>query len=447
MSDPTSTEGQGSCSVCHGSFPADQLQHIGKRSFCATHHARAQAASRARLSRSGLVEMVLTLAFVYGASLVLGGEGEAVRTSGGTALLLVVVPAALWLTYIYRQDRVEPEPPGMVLGVFVLGGLLGWAVVLPLAESTFDISQWRYDTPGASWVAALAVLGLLAQLAAYAAVRFTVYLTDEFDEPLDGVVYATAACLGVGTATSLSFVLESDGVLPLAGAALIASTALVHVAAAMPLGLGLSRKRFAGAGGLTTAGWFGCSVLVNGGLTEFVVLTGSRDGAFHPWHLLGTAAGLCLVVLVIGTFLTASLRRQALEDALPSSSTNSTLLSLRGARVEFPLWILAGAGLLGACSFAHGDAPQATTVSALDGKVTVHLPAGWVGSESEGRFSAQVPSLEAGASRSGAFSSNPTVPDRSTALLEIVRLSPPKAPKRPPMGGKCRKGCRELASP
>ena len=43
-----------------------------------------------------------------------------------------------------KQDRVEPDPKGYVLGVFALGALLAAGVGQPLIDQVFRVSQWLY---------------------------------------------------------------------------------------------------------------------------------------------------------------------------------------------------------------------------------------------------------------------------------------------------------------
>ena len=54
------------------------------------------------------------------------------------------------------------------------------------------------------------VVGFVLQGIVYAVVRFTVYSTAEFDERMDGIVYGTAAGLGIATMLNINFILEWD---------------------------------------------------------------------------------------------------------------------------------------------------------------------------------------------------------------------------------------------
>jgi RsiW-degrading membrane proteinase PrsW (M82 family) len=143
-----------------------------------------------------------------------------------------------------------------------------------------------------------------------------VYLTDEFDEPVDGIVYGVAACLGVATALNVHFVVETGGVLPVAGATHIANTAAGLVAAGAILGYGLGKRRFDPKhGGLWLTGAFLLAAVVVGGIEQIALAAGVRHGSFNPWSSLGAALGTVAAVLLGCHFLTARMRRQTLLES------------------------------------------------------------------------------------------------------------------------------------
>lgn len=300
------------CCVCHQLFADEDVRWLGGRSFCAEHHARALDVTRTHWSRAGLVESLLVALFVLGVALIFGSQPLPVSVDVGLGLALV--PAVIWMVFIYRQDRVEPEPVGLVIGVFLLGWLLAAAVQGPVLE-VFELSRWRHHDALAPWIAAVAVEGTVGMLCAYLAVRYSVFFTNELDEPVDGVIYATAASLGIATASNVDLVVHHHGVLPLAGATTMASTALVHVAAGVVLGYGISRRCFDRVDGhrwMTLA--FVASVMVRGGFQELVSRAGAVDGSFDPTLGFSVAFGLGLAVLAGSHVLTMRFAREALEQ-------------------------------------------------------------------------------------------------------------------------------------
>ena len=104
-------------------------------------------------------------------------------------------PGLFWLWWFYRRDRYEPEPQRLILRTALIGGLAGIvAVVLEL--------PWHASVVLGSVV----VAPVVEELAKFAVVRRTMYDDPEFDEPMDGLVYAAAAALGFASLENVFYV-------------------------------------------------------------------------------------------------------------------------------------------------------------------------------------------------------------------------------------------------
>jgi RsiW-degrading membrane proteinase PrsW (M82 family) len=116
-----------------------------------------------------------------------------------TAVLLTVAigPALFWLLYFYRKDKYEPEPLSWIVKIFLLGAL----IVIPIAigESIAGI-----------FVSEFAVFVIVAPIieegGKYFVVKRYVYNTSEFNEPVDGIIYAIAAALGFASLENIFYV-------------------------------------------------------------------------------------------------------------------------------------------------------------------------------------------------------------------------------------------------
>lgn len=161
-----------------------------------------------------------------------------------TGILLALVPAAIWLVFFYLQDRTEPEPKGFVFAVFGLGALLAAAVGIPVVENLFRVSHWLYTNTIATILGGILVVGFTQEFLKYAAVRYSVYHSDEFDEPTDGVIYATAAGLGYATVMNIQFVVSNGGVDLGAGIIRMAVVALAQAAFSGITGYFLGKAKF-----------------------------------------------------------------------------------------------------------------------------------------------------------------------------------------------------------
>lgn len=161
-----------------------------------------------------------------------------------TGVVLALVPAAIWLTFFYLQDRAEPEPKGYVMGVFALGAILAAAIGVPVVEDLFRTSHWIYTDTLSKIVGGILVVGFTQEFLKYAAVRYSIYNSSEFDEPTDGIIYATAAGLGYATVLNINFVVSNGGVDLGAGILRMAVVALAQAAFSGITGYFLGRAKF-----------------------------------------------------------------------------------------------------------------------------------------------------------------------------------------------------------
>jgi protease PrsW len=186
---------------------------LGGRWYCETHFALVNK-PHPGFWRAALVQIiglvVFTLVVVGLVSLLPAGSltGTPLVAAG---LVLAVVPAGAWLIYFRQQDRLEPEPKAYVLGVFLLALLVTDVVGRRLILDFFRVEDWITLSSFANLAGSILVVGFTLEGIKWAAVRFSVYGTGEFDERMDGVVYGTAAGLGVATMLNLRFILESGG--------------------------------------------------------------------------------------------------------------------------------------------------------------------------------------------------------------------------------------------
>jgi RsiW-degrading membrane proteinase PrsW (M82 family) len=118
----------------------------------------------------------------------------------GYLFLLAVAPAAFWLWYFYNKDRYEPEPLSWILFVY----LLGIAVTIPVAMIEGVMGEFL---PG--FLIVVMVAPIVEEAGKYLVVRKTVYESGEFDEPVDGIIYAAAAGLGFATLENVIYVFSA----------------------------------------------------------------------------------------------------------------------------------------------------------------------------------------------------------------------------------------------
>jgi RsiW-degrading membrane proteinase PrsW (M82 family) len=210
-----------------------------------------------------------------------------------TGVILSLVPALVWLGFFYRRDRREPEPKTMVIQIFFLGGLLAAAIGIPLVENIFRISEWMYGSVWTRLLGGILIVGFTQEFLKYAAVRWTVYKTDEFDEPVDGIIYATAAGLGYAAMLNILFVIESGGVDLGAGVLRITIISLAHASFAGVVGYFLGLEKFQ-----NKPAWF---------TSLGVVIAAVLNGVFFTLRGSVIASGMAQANVWIGFVLAALL--------------------------------------------------------------------------------------------------------------------------------------------
>ncbi|MNR96463.1 Protease PrsW [compost metagenome] len=115
----------------------------------------------------------------------------------GTA---AVAPGVALLTYFYLKDKYDSEPLHMVIKIF----LLGFLIVLPIMILQRGMTHWLGDN---SFVESFLVSAGIEELIKWFVLYHMIYNHMEFDEPYDGIVYATAVSLGFATVENVIFAL------------------------------------------------------------------------------------------------------------------------------------------------------------------------------------------------------------------------------------------------
>lgn len=119
--------------------------------------------------------------------------------------ILSLLPCAIWLWYFATRGRYKKPPLVIIARTFLLGAaatlpafLLG-IVAQKLWLSVLGPSKWT------ELFLILFVAAPLEELLKLSAVYFYSYRRPEFDEPLDGVIYSTAAALGFAAAENVVY--------------------------------------------------------------------------------------------------------------------------------------------------------------------------------------------------------------------------------------------------
>jgi RsiW-degrading membrane proteinase PrsW (M82 family) len=236
---PASTD----CVVCNHPITG-RVYTVGDRSYCHEHYVRA-------FKRRGTWPTVWILfAGLVALGLLMQQVGPALTPllTGGTlivaGLILAVLPALIWLFVFRHLDQLEPENLHHLLGVMILGALVGGAIGDPLRRGVYGMDLWSESR----WFWAIPIYtltqGLLLALTIYATVRFSAFLIHDFDERADGVIYGTAAGLGVAVFYNIRYLIDAGSLRIEVGVARTIIAALVFASIGGLIGYGLGQIWF-----------------------------------------------------------------------------------------------------------------------------------------------------------------------------------------------------------
>ncbi|MGM1046068.1 MAG: glutamic-type intramembrane protease PrsW [Bacillota bacterium] len=109
-----------------------------------------------------------------------------------------LAPGLALLTYFYLKDRYDQEPLHIVVKIF----LLGFLIVFPVMILQRGMILWFGDNPV---VNSLLISAGVEELLKWFVLYHLIFNHIEFDEPYDGILYATAISLGFATVENVMY--------------------------------------------------------------------------------------------------------------------------------------------------------------------------------------------------------------------------------------------------
>jgi RsiW-degrading membrane proteinase PrsW (M82 family) len=303
------------CCVCQVPLTGEG-RTIGKRCYCTEHYAKV-VRGRDHFWHSGWILVAALIVFIL---LVVGVDTFARPALEGGLLLavgiaLALVPALIWLLFFYLQDRLEPEPKRYVIGVFILAALLAAAVGVPVVNDLFRVSDWLYESAVIQLVGGILVVGFSQEFLKYAAVRYTLFGSQEFDERIDGVIYGTAAGLGYATMLNIQYVMSNAGVDLSVGVIRIVVTALAQASFSGIVGYFLAQDKFEGKPVWWMPAGVTLAAVLNGLFVFLRDLASVRGLQFNPWNGLILATLVALAILGVLFWLMRRANKASLAQA------------------------------------------------------------------------------------------------------------------------------------
>jgi RsiW-degrading membrane proteinase PrsW (M82 family) len=286
--------------------------------YCARHYAQVNKPHQG-FWRSAAV-MILAMGLVSG---VLAYLARGVTDLDQTrqiviGLVLAVVPTVVWLTYFYRQDRLEPEPKGRIGSVLFTAILLTGFVGLAVINDWFRVPKWASYNNWTSLGASILINGFVLTAIMYVSIRIWVYATPEYDERMDGIIYGTVAGLGVATMLNLHYIIDNQGVALGPGIINVVTTALAQASFGGVLGYFMAQAKFEH----KPVWWLPLGVVIAAvlnGLFSWLINEVSATGlTVEPWRSL--ALGLAVALATFGALVFLMERAHAFTLRRPRSA-------------------------------------------------------------------------------------------------------------------------------
>jgi protease PrsW len=123
-------------------------------------------------------------------------------------LLVAILPGLAIAYWILQQDKYEKEPWRLTIGSFVCGMLStapAVAVQLMLrSEADPDASESLLQ----SLISCIFVVAMTEELSKFTFLRLYAYTSEEFNEPMDGIVYSVLISMGFATLENIFYSLQ-----------------------------------------------------------------------------------------------------------------------------------------------------------------------------------------------------------------------------------------------
>ncbi|MBQ1353022.1 MAG: PrsW family intramembrane metalloprotease [Firmicutes bacterium] len=141
-----------------------------------------------------------------------------------TLTALAVIPGILIIIYVYRKDKVEKEPVGLIVRLLALGAVS--CIVAGFAESFASAFLPSFPTGTLEYalVNSFALAAFWEELLKYLALRIGSWRSPHFNYRFDGVVYGVSSAVGFAIVENIMYVYQYGY-----------QTALVRAFTAVPL--------------------------------------------------------------------------------------------------------------------------------------------------------------------------------------------------------------------
>ena len=118
-------------------------------------------------------------------------------------IILAILPPVLIAYYVYQQDKYEREPKSLIIKSFLFGCIS--VVPILILETIFNESLFS-----SLFVYMFCGVALVEEGMKYFFLKKYLFNNPEFNEPLDGIVYAIMVSLGFATIENIMYVIGAQ---------------------------------------------------------------------------------------------------------------------------------------------------------------------------------------------------------------------------------------------
>ena len=122
---------------------------------------------------------------------------------------LAVLPGLFLVWYVYRQDKIEKEPTGLLLRLLMWGGLTVF-VAMFVEMGLVEVDKLFFDEKSTAFllVENFLCVALVEEYVKYRVLKKT-WTNPAFDYCFDGIVYAVCASMGFAILENIFYVFEN----------------------------------------------------------------------------------------------------------------------------------------------------------------------------------------------------------------------------------------------
>lgn len=220
---------------------------------------------------------------------------------------MIVAPSLFWGFYIFYKDRYKPEPIGRLALSYLLGIgssylALGFYGLLEIAAPDIDPLELMLHDRAGFFLYSISAIGSIEELSKLLPFLLVCSRFRQFDEKMDGIVYASMLGLGFASIENMRMAEVLEG-FELYGHAI--ASPVVHMSFASLWGVAYSIARFRGnrTGPISALAFFLSSVLH--GIYDF--LATAAEAAF-------SSAGVILILWSLGILVMRKFQQQQIAE-------------------------------------------------------------------------------------------------------------------------------------